>query len=167
MSQAIATGRVWKYGDGVDTDLLAPGIYMKGSLDELAGHCLEAIDPAFAGTVRKGDVLVAGKNFGIGSSREQAAQVLHMLGVTAVVAKSFGGIFYRNAYNLGLYALVSDDVDRIEKDQEISIDPLAGQIVNITSGETLTCERVPEHLADIVSAGGLIPHLEKKLRTPS
>lgn len=165
MSQAIAAGRVWKYGDGVDTDLLAPGIYMKGSLEELAGHCLEAIDPAFAGTVKKGDILVAGKNFGIGSSREQAAQVLRMLGVTAVVARSFGGIFYRNAYNLGLYALVSEDVDRIEKDQEISIDPLAGQIVNITSGETLTCERVPEHLAAIVSAGGLIPHLEERLRT--
>ncbi len=164
MSKPLEAGRVWKYGDGVDTDLLAPGIYMKGSLEELAGHCLEAIDPSFAGTVREGDILVAGKNFGIGSSREQAAQVLRMLGVTAVIARSFGGIFYRNAYNLGLYALVSGDVDRIEKDQDISIDPLAGQITNMTTGEKLTCEQVPEHLAAIVSAGGLIPHLEEKLR---
>lgn len=164
MNTQPAAGRVWKYGDGVDTDLLAPGAYMKGSMEDLAGHCLEAIDPAFANQVKNGDVLVAGKNFGIGSSREQAAQVLRMLGVTTVIARSFGGIFYRNAFNLGLYALVSDDIDRIEKDHCISIDPLAGRIVNESTGETLACEKIPEHLAAIVSAGGLIPHLEKTLR---
>ncbi|TQV76169.1 3-isopropylmalate dehydratase [Denitrobaculum tricleocarpae] len=164
MSSELTAGGVWKYGDGVDTDLLAPGIYMKGSMEELASHCLEAIDPSFARQVKSGDIVVAGKNFGIGSSREQAAQVLRMLGVTAVIARSFGGIFYRNAFNLGLYALVSDDVDRIEKDHRISVDPLAGRILNETTGETLTCEKVPEHLAAIVSAGGLIPHLEKTLR---
>ncbi len=165
MSTKLPAGRVWKYGDGVDTDLLAPGAYMKGSLKDLADHCLEAIDPAFAGQVKRGDILVAGKNFGIGSSREQAAQVLRMLGVTAVIAKSFGGIFYRNAFNLGLYALVSDDVEHLEKDHRISIDPLGGQINNETTGETLTCEKLPAHLAAIVSAGGLIPHLEERLRT--
>lgn len=164
MSSELTAGRIWKYGDGVDTDLLAPGAYMKGSMEELASHCLEAIDPAFAGEVKSGDILVAGRNFGIGSSREQAAQVLRMLGVTALIAQSFGGIFYRNAFNLGLYALVSDDVERIEKDHRISVDPLAGRIVNETTGETLACEKVPAHLAAIVSAGGLIPHLEKTLR---
>ena len=167
MSRILKTGRVWKYGDGVDTDLLAPGIYMKGSMEDLAGHCLEAIDPVFADEVKSGDVIVAGKNFGIGSSREQAAEVLRMLGVTAVIARSFGGIFYRNAYNLGLYALVSNDVDRIEKDHEIALDPLTGRITNETTDETLTCEQVPQHLAAIVSAGGLIPHLEGKLRKTS
>ncbi len=164
MKTRLTARRIWKYGDGVDTDLLAPGTYMKGSMEDLAVHCLEAIDPGFAGQVRDGDVLVAGKNFGIGSSREQAAQVLRMLGVTAVIARSFGGIFYRNAFNLGLYALVSDDIDRIEKDHNISVDPLAGRITNETTGEVLACEKVPEHLAAIVSAGGLIPHLEKTLR---
>lgn len=157
-------GRVFKYGDGVDTDLLAPGLYMKGPVEDLARHCLEAIDPGFAGDVRPGDVVVAGKNFGIGSSREQAAQALRILGVAAVVAESFGGIFYRNAFNLGLYALVSPDTGRIEKGQELEIDPLSGRIGNLTSGETLTCEKVPEHLVAIVSAGGLIPHLEQTLR---
>ncbi|WP_282604398.1 3-isopropylmalate dehydratase [Pelagibius sp. Alg239-R121] len=164
MSHELAAGRVWKYGDGVDTDLLAPGTYMKSSMEDLASHCLEAIDPAFAGQVKNGDILVAGKNFGIGSSREQAAEVLRMLGVTAVIAKSFGGIFYRNAFNLGLYALVSNDVDRIEKDHKVAIDPLTGRIINETTGDRLACEQVPEHLAAIVTAGGLIPHLEEKLR---
>ncbi len=164
MSNDLTAGSVWKYGDGVDTDLLAPGAYMKGAMEGLASHCLEAIDPGFASQVKSGDVVVAGKNFGIGSSREQAAEVLRMLGVTAVIARSFGGIFYRNAFNLGLYALVSEDVEHIEKDHRISIDPLAGRIVNETTGETLACEKVPEHLAAIVAAGGLIPHLEKTLR---
>jgi 3-isopropylmalate/(R)-2-methylmalate dehydratase small subunit len=163
-SAGIESGRVWKYGDGVDTDLLAPGIYMKGPIETLATHCLEAIDPAFASQVKPGDIVVAGHNFGIGSSREQAAEVLRILGVTAVVARSFGGIFYRNAFNLGLYALVSDDIDRVEKGHRLALDPLAGRMINLTSGETLACERVPQHLAAIVSAGGLIPHLEEKLR---
>ena len=106
-------GCAWVFGDDVDTDALAPGLYMKGSIEELAGHCLETVDPDFAMQVRSGDVVVAGRNFGMGSSREQAAQVLKQLGVAAVVARSFGGIFYRNALNMGLVAVTSTAVDRL------------------------------------------------------
>ena len=156
-------GRVWKFGDGVDTDVLAPGVYMKGPVEELARHCLEALDPAFAGGVAPGDFVVAGRNFGIGSSREQAAQVLRLLGVEAVIARSFGGIFYRNAYNLGLYALVSEDVGGIAAGHELEVDPAAGRMINRTTGETLACETIPAHLRGIVAAGGLVPYLEAKL----
>lgn len=157
------TSRVWKYGDNIDTDVLAPGIYMKGPVEDLAKHCLEAVDPTFAAAVRPGDVIVAGKNFGIGSSREQAAEVLVMLGVKAVVARSFGGIFYRNAFNLGLLALVSDDVDGFEAGQEIAIDAGAGALSNLSTGKRYAAEPVPDHLQNIVAAGGLVPYLEKTL----
>ena len=101
------SGTVWKFGDNVDTDVLAPGAFMKGPVEELARHCLESVDPQFAAGVQPGDYVVAGRNFGVGSSREQAAQVLKLLGVAAVIAPSFAGIFYRNACNLGLAALLS------------------------------------------------------------
>lgn len=93
MSNTIK-GKVWVFGDDIDTDVLAPGLYMKGSLALLASHCLESVDPDFASSVAKSDILIAGKNFGIGSSREQAAQVLKHLGIEAILAKSFGGIFF-------------------------------------------------------------------------
>ena len=99
-----AGGRAWRFGDDIDTDVLAPGIYMKKPIAELAQHCLEVVDPRFAKEVRPGDIVVAGRNFGMGSSREQAAQALIALGVAAVLAKSFAGIFYRNALNQGLLA---------------------------------------------------------------
>jgi hypothetical protein len=106
------SGRVFLLGDDIDTDQLAPGQYMKGGLDMLAAHCLESARPDFAGSVKPGDVIVAGKNFGMGSSREQAAEALKHLGLAGVVAKSFAGIFYRNALNLGLPVLVADDHQR-------------------------------------------------------
>lgn len=159
--------KVWKYGDNVDTDLLAPGAYMKGPVEELAKHCLEAIDLDFAPKVRPGDVIVAGRNFGIGSSREQAAEVLVRLGVKAVIAKSFGGIFYRNAFNLGLLALVSDAEDAVEAGQELELDPASGTITNKSTGATLSAEPVPEHLRRIVAAGGLVPYLEQTLEKKS
>ncbi|WP_420418357.1 3-isopropylmalate dehydratase small subunit [Pacificispira sp.] len=157
-------GRVWKFGDGIDTDLLAPGAYMKGSVEELAKHCLESVEPNFAASVKPGDVVVAGRNFGIGSSREQAAQALKMLGVAAVVAESFGGIFYRNAFNLGLPALVCAQAGTIEAGQEIDIDPAAGRIVVQDDGRVLTCDAVPDHLMQIVALGGLVPYLEQRFR---
>ena len=101
------SGRAWILGDDIDTDVLAPGLYMKGPIAEMARHCLESVEPDFAAQVAEGDIIVAGANFGIGSSREQAAEVLTLLGVKAVVAKSFGGIFYRNALNFGLLAVTS------------------------------------------------------------
>ncbi|UUX49041.1 3-isopropylmalate dehydratase small subunit [Nisaea acidiphila] len=159
--------KVWKYGDNVDTDLLAPGAYMKGPIEELAAHCLEAIDLDFARQVQPGDVIVAGRNFGIGSSREQAAEVLVRLGVKAVIAKSFGGIFYRNAFNLGLLALVADAEADVEVGHELELDPASGTITNKTTGATIAAEPVPEHLRRIVAAGGLVPYLEQRLEKHS
>ncbi|MEQ8335532.1 3-isopropylmalate dehydratase small subunit [Nisaea sp.] len=161
------SGKAWKYGDNVDTDLLAPGAYMKGPVEELAKHCLEAIDLEFAPNVQPGDVIVAGRNFGIGSSREQAAEVLVLLGVKAVIAKSFGGIFYRNAFNLGLLALVADAEADIEAGHELDLDPASGTITNTTTGARIAAEPVPEHLRRIVAAGGLVPYLEQKLEKHS
>jgi 3-isopropylmalate/(R)-2-methylmalate dehydratase small subunit len=156
-------GRVWKFGDDVNTDVLAPGIYIKLPLEDLASHCLEAVEPNFASDVQDGDIVVGGVNFGMGSSREQAAQVLKVLGVAAVVAPSFGGIFYRNAFNLGLPAIVSNEIDQIEAEQELKIDLKTGVIENITTGKQLAGEAVPENLMDLVEAGGLVPYLEQKL----
>ncbi len=156
--------RAWVFGDDVDTDALAPGLYMKASLEELAGHCLETRDPQFAGSVRPGDVVVAGRNFGMGSSREQAAEALRQLGVKAVLAKSFAGIFYRNAFNLGLPAVVCADTGRINAGDELDLDLEHGAVLNRTTGESLRCEPVPGHLAGLVEAGGLIPWLERRLK---
>jgi len=161
------SGRAWVYGDDVDTDLLAPGAYMRRPIGELARHCLEAVDPAFARQVAPGDIVVGGWNFGMGSSREQAAQALRELGVRAVVARSFAGIFYRNALNLGLLALVSPDIERILPGDVLTLDPAAGRIENTTRGEVLACEAIPDHLLEMVQAGGLVPHLERRLRDGS
>ena len=100
------TNQAWVFGDNIDTDVLAPGRYMSGSIETLAAHCLEAVNPNFAPNAKQGDVVIAGRNFGVGSSREQAAECLTKLGIKAVVAQSFAGIFYRNAINLGLPVLV-------------------------------------------------------------
>jgi 3-isopropylmalate/(R)-2-methylmalate dehydratase small subunit len=154
----------WVFGDNVDTDAMAPGRYMKSGIAEIARHCLETLDPRFAAAVRPGDVVVAGDNFGAGSSREQAPAALRHLGVKAVVAKSFAGIFYRNALNLGLPAVVCAESARIRAGDELEIDFVGGRIVNATTGETLACEPVPQHLMEMVAAGGLLPHLEKRLR---
>jgi 3-isopropylmalate/(R)-2-methylmalate dehydratase small subunit len=163
--------RAWVFGDGIDTDTLAPGAYMKCPLQELASHCLEAVDSSFAADVRPGDVVVAGHSFGIGSSREQAVQALRHLGVVAVVAKSFAGIFYRNALNLGLLAMVCPDADRIRAGDQIALDgAAAGSIEDLTQGESYSCQPVPAHLLEMVRDGGLVPHLEKRFsgnRSPS
>lgn len=163
MTIVASIGRAWTFGDDIDTDVLAPGRYMKSGIDEIAKHCLEAVDPRFAAAVRPGDVIAAGRNFGTGSSREQAAQALKHLGVTAVIAPSFGGIFYRNALNLGLVALVCDGAGAIRAGDEIAFDAAAGRIDNITRAETLACEPIPAHLLAMVADGGLVPHLEKRL----
>ena len=150
------------FGDNIDTDVLAPGRYMKGSIEELAKHCLEAVAPAFAGDVRPGDVVVAGRNFGMGSSREQAAQALKVLGVSAVVAKSFGGIFYRNALNLGLPVVVCAETASINESDKVRIDFALGTVTNETSGRILPSEPLPAFLREMLADGGLVPHLEKK-----
>ncbi len=154
--------RAWVFGDDIDTDALAPGAYMKRPINELASHCMEALAPDFAGSVRPGDIVVGGRNFGMGSSREQAAEALRHLGIGAVVAHSFAGIFYRNALNLGLLAVECDETGRIAQGDELRLDAVGGVLENVTQGVALPCKPVPPFLMDMVEAGGLVPHLEKR-----
>jgi 3-isopropylmalate/(R)-2-methylmalate dehydratase small subunit len=156
--------KAWVFGDDVDTDAIAPGRYMKFGIEAIAGHCLEAVDPAFASKVERGDVIVAGRNFGAGSSREQAPEALKHLGIAALVAESFAGLFYRNAINLGLPALVCAQAKRIGSGDELRIDCEAGSIHDLSTGEQLSCEPIAPFLMEIIRDGGLVPHLEKRLR---
>jgi 3-isopropylmalate/(R)-2-methylmalate dehydratase small subunit len=156
--------RAWVLGDNVDTDVLAPGAYMKFGIEEVAKHCLESVLPEFVSSVRKGDVVVAGRNFGAGSSREQAPAALKHLGVAALVAESFAGLFYRNAINLGLPAVACADAKRIRQGDTLKVDVEAGRIENLTTGEALACEAIPSHLMPMLRDGGLLPHLEKRLK---
>jgi 3-isopropylmalate/(R)-2-methylmalate dehydratase small subunit len=157
----VATGRVWKLGADIDTDALAPGRWMKLAPPELAAHCLEAVRPEFAREVRPGDVIAAGPNFGVGSSREQAAAALKQLGIAAVLAPSFAGIFFRNAINLGLPALVCLQAQALADGEPIRLDLRQG-IVLRADGSTLGCEPLPPFLWDIVAAGGLVPNLKQR-----
>jgi 3-isopropylmalate/(R)-2-methylmalate dehydratase small subunit len=156
--------RAWVLGDDIDTDVLAPGRYMKLGIEEIARHCLEAVSPAFSNEVKPGDFVVAGRNFGCGSSREQAPAALKHLGVAALVAESFAGLFYRNALNLGLPALVCSGARRIRNGDALEIDYDKNEIVNLTLHQTLAFEPIPEHLMEMVRDGGLLPHLEKRLK---
>ena len=155
-------GRAFVYGDGITTDALAPGIYMKFPIATLAQHCLESVDPGFVRQVKPGDVVVGGKGFGIGSSREQAAEALKFHGVAAVLARSFGGIFYRNALNLGLPVLVCNEVDRIGTGDLVQVDAATGTVHNRTRGTTLAATPLPPFLMAMIADGGLVPHLEKR-----
>src|SRR5438874_5608437 len=148
--------KAWVFGDNVDTDAIVPGRYMKFGIEEIASHCMEALDPAFARSVKRGDFVVGGRNFGAGSSREQAPESLKHLGVAALVAESFAGLFYRNAINLGLPAVVCAQAKRIGAGDEITVDFEAGRIENRTSGETLVAEPIPSFLMQIVRDGGLL-----------
>ena len=159
--------RAWVFGDNVDTDAIAPGRYMKFGIDEIARHCMEPIDPRFASSVKAGDFVVGGRNFGAGSSREQAPEALKRLGVAALIAPSFAGLFYRNAINLGLPTLVCEQAGRIRAGDELQVDLESGKVKDLTTGETLSAEPVPAFLLRIINDGGLLPHLERKLRTTS
>ena len=162
-SNISLSGRAWVFGDDIDTDVLAPGIYMKRPIEEMASHCLEAVAPQFATSVTPGDIVVAGENFGIGSSREQAAQALQVLGIAAIVARSFGGIFYRNAINFGLMCVTYRGSHNINTGDKLRVDGLAGRIDNLANQTSLACEKVPDHLMEIISAGGLVDYLEHRL----
>ncbi len=160
----VIEGRAWVFGDDVNTDVMAPGLYFKSSMAEMARHCLEALDPAFAATVQPGDIIVAGRNFGVGSAREQAALALTHLGVGAVLAVSFGRIFYRNALNFGLPALVFPAAGTVVAGERLRIDPVAGRIENARSGAVHAVNGIPAHLMAMVEAGGLMPWLKLRLQ---
>lgn len=159
-------GRVWKYGDNVNTDVIFPGkyTYTVTGPGEMARYALEDIDPTFAEGVRSGDVIVAGRNWGCGSSREQAATALKVAGVGAIVAESFARIYYRNALNNGLPALVCPEaVATLQTGDEVEIDLEAGEIH--TSEGVFSFPPLPESVRGIVEAGGLVPYLRHKLGT--
>ena len=164
MTQTTGPGRAFVFGDNIDTDVLAPGLYMKKPIQELARHCLEAVDPAFATTVRPGDIVVGGENFGLGSSREQAAEALRHLGVTTILAKSFAGLFFRNCINLGVAPIELEDTSRIKPGDLLAVDPVTGTIENRTQNQTYKGVAIPAHLVEMVRDGGLIPHLERRAR---
>jgi len=155
----MTTSRVWKLGADVDTDALAPGAYMKNGIDVIAQHCLEALRPDFAAAVRPGDVLVAGPNFGIGSSREQAAGALVHLGVRAVIAPSFSGLFFRNAFNLGLLLLTCPEAEQLHEGDGVALVP---EGVQCADGTVLPCQPIPDFLMDMVHAGGLMNVLKQR-----
>ena len=157
--------RTWKLPADVDTDQLAPGATMKHGLDVTARHCLAALRPEFAREVRRGDVIVAGAHFGIGSSREQAASVLVHLGVAAVIAPSYSGLYFRNAFNVGLLLLTSADAALIGDAQALAFDARAGEIT-LADGRVLRCEPIAGFLLDMVDAGGLLPQLKRRLAKP-
>ena len=156
--------KVWRLGADIDTDVLAPGAYMKHNIDVIAQHCLEAVRPEFAAQVKPGDVLVAGANFGIGSSREQAAGALVHLGVRAVIAPSFSGLFFRNAFNLGLLLLTCEQALQIQEGDTVGFD---GRNLLRAQGEPLPCAPIPDFLMDMVQAGGLLRLLKQQAQQTS
>jgi len=158
--------RTWRLPADVDTDQLAPGATMKFGIEVAARHCLEAVRPDFAARVQRGDVLVAGEHFGIGSSREQAASVLVHLGLAAVIAPSFSGLYLRNAFNVGLLLLTCAQAGEIDDGEAITFDARAGRIVR-AGGAALPCDPIPGFLLDIVEAGGLLSQLKRRLEKRS
>ena len=154
--------RIFLFGDNIDTDQMAPGQHMKGGIEALAAHCLEGVRPEFPNSVQPGDIVVGGKNFGVGSSREQAAEALKHLGVSCVIATSFAGIFYRNALNLGLPAMVATTLDGVEDGADASVDQAAGTLT--TNDRIITLEPIPANIAPMLAAGGLVPFLKQRFR---
>ncbi len=157
-------GNAWKYGDNVDTDAIIPARYLNVSTPEtLATHCMEDIDPEFATGVRTGDIIVAGENFGCGSSREHAPLAIKGAGVSCVIATSFARIFYRNAINIGLPILESSAAARgAEKGHVLEVEVEAGMIRNLTTKETYRTVPYPGFMLEIIRAGGLIPYTRQR-----
>jgi len=155
-------GKAFKFGDNISTDHIVPGrlLHLRSNLPELAKHVFEDIDPKFTERVASGDFVVAGKNFGLGSSREHAPLVIKMSGVSAVLAKSVARIFFRNAINVGLPVLICD-TESINDNDELEVDLKAGEISDLTKGVQLSFSRIPEVMLRILDEGGLIPYIKK------
>lgn len=158
-----AKGIVHRYQDNVDTDVIIPARYLNTQdAKELASHCMEDIDAGFAGRVHEGDIMVAGLNFGCGSSREHAPLAIKTAGISCVIAKTFARIFYRNSINIGLPILECEAAsDAIEAGDEVEVDFGTGVITNITKNETYQAEPFPEFIQDIITAGGLMASINK------
>ena len=158
-----AKGKVHKYGDNVDTDVIIPARHLNTSnASELAAHCMEDIDPLFAGSAKPGDILVAGRNFGCGSSREHAPLAIKTCGISCVIASSFARIFYRNALNIALPILeCRDAAEGISDGDEVEIDLEAGRICDLTTGQSFVAEPFPPFMMKLIAAGGLAAYLKE------
>ena len=157
------TGKAWKFGENIDTDAIIPARYLNTSdPEELARHCMEDADDTFASKVRPGDIIVAGKNFGCGSSREHAPISIKAAGVSCVIAPSFARIFYRNAFNMGLPIFECEEAALdIKEGDEIEVNATTGEIRNITTGKTYKAQPIPEFMQELIRDGGLIAHILK------
>lgn len=158
----ILKGRVWKFGDNISTDLICPGRYfhLRSNLPELATHVLEDADPTFPQKVQKGDFVVGGKNFGLGSSREHAPTIIKLAGVSVVLAKSFARIFFRNSINVGL-PVIECDTDKFNDGDELEIDLGKGIVKDITTGYEVKVPELPKGMLNILNDGGLVEHIKK------
>ncbi len=158
----IIRGKVWKFKDDISTDHIAPGRYfhLRSNLKELAKHVLEDADTDFASKVKEGDIIVAGRNFGLGSSREHAPRIIKITGVSCIIAKSFARIFYRNSFNIGL-PLLTTDTDKIEEGDELEIDLERGEIKDVTRDFTLTSQPISAFMMRLIHDGGIEEHIKK------
>jgi 3-isopropylmalate/(R)-2-methylmalate dehydratase small subunit len=158
----ILKGKAWRFGDDVSTDLITPGKYyhLRSNMPELAKHVMEDADPSFAQKVSKGDMIVAGANFGMGSSREHAPLAIKVVGVSVVLAKSFARIFFRNSINIGL-PLIILDTDQVEAGDELEVDLENGTVKNVTKGKTIQTGRMSPEIVGILNEGGLVPYVRK------
>jgi len=160
-------GKVWIFGDNIDTDVIIPARYLNTSDEsELAKHCMEDVDPEFTHKIAKGDIIVAGYNFGSGSSREHAPIAIKASGISCVIAKSFARIFYRSSFNMGLPIFESEDaVNGIKEGDEIEVDADTGTIKNIISGAIYHSNPIPEFMQELIAAGGLFNYAKKIIKS--
>lgn len=157
--------KVWKFGDNIDTDVIIAARYLNTSDEKfLASHVMEDIDPNFVKKISIGDVIVAGENFGCGSSREHAPIAIKSAGICAVIAKSFARIFYRNSFNMGLLILECNETDEINEGDELKIDVNQGTISNLTQNETYKFQPIPPFMQELIKSGGLIEYAKTKIK---
>ena len=160
----ILKGKVWTFGENVDTDVITPGKYLD-NLGECKKHVLETLDPNFPLNVKEGDIIIAEKNFGCGSSRETAPEILQDMGVATVIAPSFGRIFYRNSFSIGFPLFECDDVIKIfDKGNDAEINIETGELKNLTNGKSIQCKKIPGILMDILKSGGQFELLKAELK---
>jgi 3-isopropylmalate dehydratase small subunit len=159
-------GTVWKFGDNIDTDVIIPAVHLVTTdMAELGRHCMEGADPAFAGKVRPGDMIVAGKNFGCGSSREHAPMAIKGAGISCVIAESFARIFFRNAFNMGLAIFESPGASQgIQEGDRVSVDQNTGEIMNHTNQKRFLVSPIPPFMQELIEAGGLMAYVLNKRR---
>src|SRR4030042_2564445 len=160
----ILRGKVWKFGSDVDTDVIIPAKYLNiTDPQELGKHCMEGITPEFHQKIKPGDIIVAGKNFGCGSSREHAPLAIKARGISCVIANTFARIFYRNAFNIGLPILeCADASDRIEEGQEVQVNLDTGQIQDLLGRQNFQAKAIPPFMQELVRDGGLMNHIAKR-----